>query len=103
MGMEVFVYRIDKIEKMLCSIFGDKFLISDRVKGRLRKFLRWFKLLFELVLFDLKKEVLIKMMEDIVFDVLEYFFLKVGDVFVFKNFNVFIVNIKFGKKFYEKC
>lgn len=43
------------------------------------------------------------MMEDIVFDVLEYFFLKVGDVFVFKNFNVFIVNIKFGKKFYEKC
>lgn len=43
------------------------------------------------------------MMEDIVFDVLEYFFLKVGDVFVFKNFNVFILNVKFGKKFYEKC
>lgn len=102
-GMEILVHRIDKIEKMLCSISGDKFLVSDRVKGRLRKSLRRFKSLSELVSIDLKKEVSIKMMEDIASDVPEHFSLKAGDVLVFKNFNVSTLNVKLGKKSYEKC
>ena len=103
-NMEVLVHRVDKVEKILCNISGDKFCVSDRVKGRLRKSLTRFKSLSELVSLDLKQEdVAIKMMEDIASDVPEHFSLKAGDVIVFKNFNVSTVNIKVGKKSYEKC
>ncbi|XP_061168104.1 uncharacterized protein LOC133177035 [Saccostrea echinata] len=102
-NLEVLVHRVDKVEKLLCSISDEKFCISERVKGRLRKSLTRFQSLSELMSMDLtEEEVKIKMMEDIAADVPVHFSLKAGDIIIFKNFHVFTVNVKLGKKSYGK-
>lgn len=102
-NMEVLVHRVDKVEKILCTISNDKFCISDRVKGRFRKSLRRFQSLSELVSVTFtEEEVTIKMLEDIASDVPVHFSLKGGDVIVFRNLGISTVNIKLGKKSYCK-